>query len=111
MPSYYSLCQSFGRGQVALERVKKGRKAAFVFPKPDWRGNSCILPAYRTVAESLLSWPTAEGRLQSGTAGLGSPLGHGACQQRKRRRKLNVREWKWAGGRTIWSWDSGTILL
>ena len=63
---YLASYQNCDKGQLVLEKVKKGRKVALIFPKPGWRGNSHILPVYETGAGSLLNWPAEEGHPRSG---------------------------------------------
>lgn len=81
---YLASYQNCDKGQLVLEKVKKGRKVALIFPGPGWRGNSHILPVYETGVGSLLNWLAEEGRPRSGVGVLESLQGLVAFQEREK---------------------------
>lgn len=88
-----SLYWNCDKGPSVLQKVKKGRKVALIFSKPDRRENSHILQVYETGVESLLKWPVEEGHPRSHIGELESPQVSSAVQQREREGKLRT----WSG--------------
>lgn len=104
---YLALYQNCDKEQLILQKVKKGRKVALIFPKPGWRENLHIFEVYETGVESLLKWPAEEGHPHSGTRELESLWGSIAFQQREREKlsstvgMVTVHR----GGGAIWGWS------
>lgn len=89
-----SLHWNCDKGPLILQKVKKGRKVALIFPKPGQRENSHILQVYETGVESLLKWPAEEGHPRSSIGELEFPQVLSAVQQRERKGKLRTRSRK-----------------
>lgn len=89
-----SLYWNCDKGPSVLQKVKKDRKVALIFPKPDRRENLHILQVYEISVESLLKWPAEEGHPRSRIGELESAQVSSAVQQREREGKLRTQSGK-----------------